>query len=115
MFEGHRRVPVVTPAEVDARGDEVQIVDVREAEEWSAGRIAGAHHIPLAQLPARLHELDRDRPVVAVCRSGSRSARATAFLGQRGYEAANLGGGVKAWVADDLPLTTPEGRPGKVA
>lgn len=110
-----RGVRLVTPAEVGAGGRDVQIVDVREDDEWRAGRIDGAQHIPLAQLPTRLDELDRDRPVVAVCRSGSRSGHAASFLGRQGYDVANLEGGVKAWVAEGLPLTTPDGRPGTVA
>ena len=61
------------PKTVYERRHDAQLLDVREDEEWNAGRIEGAVHIPLAQLPARLAELDRDRPVVTVCRSGGPS------------------------------------------
>ncbi|MFP5369839.1 MAG: rhodanese-like domain-containing protein, partial [Actinomycetes bacterium] len=59
----------VDPKTVNSRRGQVQLLDVREDDEWSAGRIDGATHIPLSQLPARLDELDRDRTVVTVCRS----------------------------------------------
>lgn len=64
------------PKAVHERRDEVQLLDVREDEEWAAGRIASATHIPLAQLPARLTELDPTQQVVTIWRSGaSRSCR----------------------------------------
>lgn len=113
MFRRGREVRHVSPVEVGVGDTDVQVLDVREDDEWRAGRIEGAHHIPLAQLPTRLDELDRQRPVVAVCRSGNRSGRAALFLQQRGFDVVNLDGGVKAWVADGLPLTTPDGRPGR--
>lgn len=105
----------MTPAELDARRDEVQIVDVRWPNEWEAGRIEGALHIPESQLEDRLDEIDRGRPVVAVCRSGNRSSAAAEELEAEGFQADNLDGGLEAWVASGLPLTTPDGRPGTVA
>jgi rhodanese-related sulfurtransferase len=102
------------PRSVHERRDDVQIVDVREDEEWAAGRIDGARHVPLAQLPSRLGELDRDRPVVTVCRSGNRSGQAAAYLRQAGLSAHNMDGGMKRWARDGLPFSTPDGRPGRV-
>lgn len=102
------------PDEAYARSD-VDFVDVREPDEWSAGRIEGARHIPLEQLPGRLDELDRDRPTVMVCRSGGRSGRATAFLAAQGFDAHNLEGGMKAWRDAGLPFPAPDGGPGRVA
>jgi rhodanese-related sulfurtransferase len=104
----------MTPAELDARRDELQIVDVRWPNEWEAGRIEGALHIPQDELDDRLDEIDPGRPVVTVCRTGSRSAAAAEGLRTEGFQAENLDGGVEAWVALGLPLTTPEGRPGEV-
>ena len=72
------------PKTVNSRRDQVQLLDVREDDEWSAGHIDGAKHIPLSQVPARLGELDRDRTVVTVCRSGGRAGRAAEFLGGAG-------------------------------
>ena len=84
-------------------------LDVREDDEWEAGRIAGALHISMRELGHRQDEIPRDRPIVAVCRSGNRSARVTEALVQAGYDAANLAGGMKAWKAAGLPLEPPEG------
>ena len=87
-------------------GGSVQVVDVRECDEFDGplGRIPGAQSIPLAALPGRLDQLDRARPVVAVCRSGSRSARAVALLQQAGFEqVANLAGGMLRWRVDTGP------------
>jgi len=85
---------------------DVSIVDVRERDEWNGelGRIPGARHLPLGELRARLGELGRDRPVVAVCRSGGRSAEASLILEQAGFaRAANLSGGMIRWHALGLP------------
>ena len=57
--------------------DEIQLIDVREPDEYAAGRIAGAHLIPMSRLPAEADDLDPEQPVVFYCRSGSRSAMAT--------------------------------------
>lgn len=85
-------------------------LDVRESFEWQHGRIREALHIPLGELGARLHELPRDRRIVAVCRSGSRSAAVTGALRQRGYDAVNLAGGMLAWAGSGLPLEPENGR-----
>lgn len=85
-----------------------QLVDVRAEHEWEAGRIAGAVHVPLAQLPERLGEIDRDRPVVVYCRGGNRSSMATAALADAGYDAAKLTEGVVGWEREGLPME-PEG------
>jgi rhodanese-related sulfurtransferase len=84
-------------------GDAVAL-DVREPYEWQEGRIRDALHIPLAELGRRLHELPNGRPIVAVCRSGSRSGSVVAPLRQLGYDVVNLAGGLLAWHADQLPL-----------
>ncbi len=77
---------------------------MREQDEWEAGRLGGSLHIPLGELRARQGEIPRDRPLVVVCRSGSRSAYATEALVRAGYDAENLAGGLKAWPAAGLPL-----------
>jgi rhodanese-related sulfurtransferase len=84
------------------------VLDVREQDEWDAGHVPGATHIPLGELPARVDELPEE-DLVVVCRSGGRSARATAWLTQAGFEARNLAGGMRAWAAADLPMTTDHG------
>ncbi len=90
------------------------LLDVREEDEWGAGHIDGAQHIPLGQLGDRLAELPTGRSIVAVCRSGSRSAAAVRGLRQLGYTAENLDGGVTAWSRAALPLVDAAGRPGRV-
>ena len=77
------QIPQLTPAQVADRTEAV-VLDVREATELTEGRIAGSTHIPLGQLPARVVELDRTRPVITVCRSGGRSSRAAQFLAGQG-------------------------------
>jgi rhodanese-related sulfurtransferase len=85
-----------------------QLVDVRADHEWEAGRIAGARHLPLPELPQRTEELDKDRPVVVYCRGGNRSSMAAAALGEAGFEAVKLSEGIVGWNQDELPLE-PEG------
>jgi rhodanese-related sulfurtransferase len=105
----------VDPHQVSERLTEVQLIDVRESDEWDAGRIEGARHIPMGELGARLDELDTDRVVVAVCRSGARSGRVVDALRSRGYHAENLDGGMQAWELAGLPFSAPAGGPGRVA
>jgi rhodanese-related sulfurtransferase len=85
-----------------------QLVDVRAAHEWEAGRIAGAEHLPLEQLPERVGELDRERPVIVYCRGGSRSSMAAEALSGSGFEAAKLSEGIVGWEEEGLELE-PEG------
>lgn len=85
-----------------------QLVDVRADHEWEAGRIAGAKHVPLPELPQRIEEIDKDRPVVVYCRGGNRSSMAAAALSDAGYDAVKLTEGIVGWAGEDLPLE-PEG------
>ena len=73
------------------------VIDVRTPGEYAEGHIPDARLIPLAQLPARVGELSRDRPIVCVCHSGSRSSAATRHLRAAGYAARNMVGGMIAW------------------
>jgi len=96
------------PVFLEERLDDVQVVDVREAAEWSGplGHIRSAKFIPLADLAQRAAELDRNRPVVTVCRSGARSAQAVVILQRGGFErVANLAGGMILWRALGLAAT----------
>ncbi|MGA0122245.1 MAG: rhodanese-like domain-containing protein [Gaiellales bacterium] len=82
------------------------IVDVREQDEWDAGRIEGALHFPLSTLQARWQELPDAERTVFVCRSGGRSmmaAEAFAAAGRAGC--ANLMGGAQAWAAAGRPFS----------
>jgi rhodanese-related sulfurtransferase len=88
----------------------VQLVDVREPYEHEAGRIADDLHIELNDLPAEAGSLDRERPLVFYCRTGSRSALATQAFAAAGFDAHNLDGGLQAWVKDGLPIEPAGGR-----
>ena len=93
-------VPEIDPAWVDANRSTLQILDVREPAEFEGplGHIPGAILVPLGQLASRLGELSKDEPIVAVCKSGARSAQATKILCSAGFtQVANLPGGVLRW------------------
>jgi adenylyltransferase/sulfurtransferase len=85
----------------------IMLVDVREEFEYDIARIDGATLVPLRELSARLGEMPRDKEIVVMCKSGSRSAQATAFLRQQGFaDVFNLAGGIDAWAAEidpDMP------------
>lgn len=90
----------VLPNEVSKtmkKGSAVNILDVRESEEWVSGHIPGARHLPLSQLPVRTAELDRDAEYVIVCQSGGRSTRACEYLTAMGYRVINMSGGMSRW------------------
>jgi rhodanese-related sulfurtransferase len=100
--------------EFSKRRAEFHLLDVREDDEWTAGHIDGAQHIPLRELAGRIAELPKERTIVAVCRSGGRSEAAVRGLRRLGYEAENLEGGVNAWQRARLPLIDGSGSPGRV-
>jgi len=104
----------VLPEDVSKRRSELHLLDVREQDEWDAGHIEGAQHIPLGELGARLAEVPKEQVVVAVCRSGSRSDRAAKGLRLSGFRAENLDGGVTAWSRAGLALVAKGGGPGRV-
>ena len=85
-----------------------QLVDVRADHEWETGHLPGAVHIPLAELPQHLEEIDKDRPVIFYCRGGNRSSMATAALAEAGYDAVKLSEGAVGWEEEGLPFE-PEG------
>jgi molybdopterin/thiamine biosynthesis adenylyltransferase/rhodanese-related sulfurtransferase len=93
-----RQVAVPEALELARSGH--RLVDVREGWEWQAGHVAGATHLPLAELPARMAtELpDRDEPLVLYCRSGARSGRAALFLAAQGYrQVTNVDDRIERW------------------
>jgi rhodanese-related sulfurtransferase len=93
----------IAPQALEEKVRDVQIVDVREPSEFSGplGHIAGAKLVPLGELQVRSGEIGRDKPVVTVCRAGSRSAQAYNLLRQAGFSnVANLSGGMLRWRAE---------------
>lgn len=102
------------PATLARNMGQFQVVDVRYPNEWEAGHIDGAVHVPGDYIFDRLDELDASQPVVTVCRTGSRSAEAAKELAGEGFDVENLEGGIEAWVAESLPIRTDDGGPGRV-
>lgn len=101
-------IPEIEAEWVAAHLGELFVLDVRDPAELGdreLGRIEGASNIPLGELRERLGDVPRDRPAVAVCRSGRRSAQAAVILRNAGYErVANLIGGMIEWRAQSLPV-----------
>ena len=93
----------------------MELVDVRYPNEWAAGHIEGARHIPLDDLYDHLDDLDRTRPILTVCRSGQRSVEAAEILIEEGFDAKSLDGGIQAWAAQGRALVATNGHPGAVA
>jgi sulfur dioxygenase len=97
----------INPHGLEETASSLQVLDVRQPDEFAGplGHISGAILIPLGELAARAAELRRDRPIVAVCRAGSRSAQAIAILQQAGFaDLANLSGGMLRWRAEGFPV-----------
>lgn len=96
----------ITPEQARAAVDagDALIVDVRSADEWDAGRIAGAVHIDLAGLSARAGELPADRQIVFQCRVGGRSLMAAQAFRASGMQASSMTGGLLAWSEAGLPF-----------
>ncbi|UPL48363.1 rhodanese-like domain-containing protein [Hymenobacter sublimis] len=95
-------LPEITPEDLQARlqgGQDVQLIDVRQPEEFTYCRIEGSVLIPLGELASRAEEIDPDRPTVLICHHGVRSMQALAYLQHR-HELTNLlnlRGGIHAW------------------
>ena len=109
----------VPSVEIDAITPDVVLLDVREDDEWSAGHIAGALHVPMSDVPQQLQRdpgpLTPDASIVVVCKVGSRSAHVTAWLRHQGYDAVNLAGGMLAWAHARRPMESEDGQPPYVA
>jgi len=96
------QMPEITATELKQRldnGDDIQIVDVREADEVAVATIPNSIHIPLAQVLNRMSEIDPARETVVHCKMGGRSARAIEALKRSGFtgDLLNLTGGITAW------------------
>ena len=92
----------ITATELKRRldaGDDIQIVDVREASEYAFAHLPNTIHIPLGQVVKHLEEIDETRETVVHCKGGVRSARAIEALTRAGYtgKLINLKGGILAW------------------
>ena len=90
------------------------LVDVRDPGEFAAGHAPDAWSIPLDQLEANRFTLPMNRRLVAMSRTGERSADATVELREMGFQAVNLDGGLEAWVAAGGAIVTDDGGPGRL-
>jgi rhodanese-related sulfurtransferase len=104
-------VPTVS---VDQIPHDAVLLDVREPDEWAAGHIEGAVHVPMSEIPTRTGELDTDADLVVVCKVGGRSAQVTAWLTRQGFRASNLEGGMLAWAVAHRPMISDTGTPPEV-
>lgn len=95
-------------------GSSAYLLDVREADEWSAGHAPAANWIPVAEVESRMDELPKDRQILAICRSGGRSAAATETLVGAGRNAANVTGGMEAWARAGLDVVAEDGAAGSI-
>lgn len=81
------------------QAEELQLIDVREVDEFTAGHVSGAQNLPLSSLPKNYGKLDKQIPYHIICQKGGRSARACEFLEAKGYQVINVEGGVEAFPA----------------
>jgi len=97
----------VEPAQVQemlAQTPRPFLLDVRTPEEYKQGHVNGAELIPLNELAAQQKRIPKDREVICICASGSRSSAATRQLSSLGYKASNMRGGMDRWVRLGLPV-----------
>ena len=112
MADGVAQVEVAqTPLEFDGS---VVLLDVREDDEWQRGHVAGAQHIPMGDVPARIGEIDRDAQLYVVCHAGGRSLRVAQYLAREGFEPINVDGGMLSWAQAGRPVITDDGNAGAV-
>lgn len=98
--------------EILQAGDGAQAIDVREFPEYAAGHAAGTKLLPLSELPGRIAEVAKERPVVVFCKAGVRAARAATLLSDAGCRNVNVvEGGTDAWIARGLPVERLERAP----
>jgi rhodanese-related sulfurtransferase len=93
---------------IDDLPPDAVLLDVREDEEWAAGHVEGAIHIPMGQVPQRYAAnpelFEPEGTLVVMCKVGGRSANVTMWLRQQGVEATNMYGGILAWEESGRPL-----------
>lgn len=107
-----QQMPEITATELKQRldnGEDIQIIDVREADEVAIAKLPNSTHIPLAQVVNRMSEIDPARETVVHCKMGGRSARAIEALERSDFagKLLNLTGGITAW-SNDVDPTVPK-------
>ena len=94
----------ISVQELKAILGEVNLVDVREPDEYVEAHVPGAQLIPLATVPVRNNELDKSQTQYIICKSGARSTKAAEFLIAQGFDAVNITGGTMAWIDSGEPV-----------
>jgi sulfur-carrier protein adenylyltransferase/sulfurtransferase len=107
-----QQMPEITATKLKQRldnGDDIQIIDVREAHEVAIATIPNATHIPLGQVLNRMSEIDPNRETVVHCKMGGRSAKAIEAIKRSGFAGnlLNLKGGITAW-SDEVDPSVPK-------
>ena len=98
---------------IDSAPPNAILLDVREPEEFAREHVSGAVNVPQADLATRLDEIPRDRPILTICQSGSRSLRSAQFLHQQGYQSvATVVGGTRAWREAGRPVESADSASG---
>ena len=100
-------LPSVSAAELNEKMKQPKrplVLDVRQPDEFRTGHIIGAKLIPLNELGRRLNELPKDKEIVCVCATGSRSRSAAQLLLREGYNAVNMNGGMLTWSRAGLTM-----------
>lgn len=89
----------------DLRGGSIQLIDVREQDEWDAGRIAGSTLVPMSDFARHVSDIDPSIPIVTVCQAGVRSLYVAEALANAGFTSVrSMTGGISAWLAAGLPV-----------
>jgi rhodanese-related sulfurtransferase len=113
-----RRGPHLPPFQVVQRmnKDKVVFLDIRKTEEYNAAHLRNAIHIPAETLLGKLGRIERFKadPIIIICATGSRAARATSQLKKEGFkDVSSMEGGMKAWQDQGMPIETSESEAGK--
>ncbi|MFG2904262.1 rhodanese-like domain-containing protein [Kitasatospora sp. NPDC048286] len=107
--ESHTMFPQIPSSDAAAVPADAALLDVREQDEWDAGHVDGALHIPIGEVIARLGELP-DEKLYVLCRVGGRSAQVVQYLVQQGRDAVNVDGGMYAWQGAGRPMVSSTGQ-----
>ena len=104
-----KEIDAVTLKEMMGKGDDVRLYDIRSQAEFAQGIIQGGEFTPLHTIPAKMHDLPKDKTIVFYCRSGARSAQACMYVAENaGVEAINLRGGIISWYQSGNEIVRPD-------
>ncbi|MDR3577614.1 MAG: rhodanese-like domain-containing protein [Anaerolineaceae bacterium] len=109
IFSNHSNISQLEPQQVNAMISQPSrpfLLDVRTPQEYQGGHINGAELIPLNELPQKMSRIPKNREIICVCASGSRSSAAANHLSSAGYKVSNLRGGMMNWMRAGLPVKT---------